>query len=105
MIFVETKVFTRRILDAMSDDEYASLQSHLADHPDAGAMIPGSGGVRKIRWVGSGHGKRGGARLIYYWNFCDKILMLYVYLKNERENLTEEQKQLMKQIAKEYKHE
>ena len=40
MIFVETKVFTRRILDAMSDDEYASLQSHLADHPDSGAMIP-----------------------------------------------------------------
>ena len=47
MIFVETKVFTRRILDAMSDDEYASLQNHLADHPDAGAMIPGAGGVRK----------------------------------------------------------
>jgi hypothetical protein len=105
MIFVETKVFTRRILDAMSDDEYASLQNHLADHPDAGAMIPGAGGVRKIRWAGSGHGKRGGARLIYYWNFCDKILMLYVYLKNERENLTEEQKRLMKQIAEEYKHE
>ena len=105
MIFVETKVFTRRILDAMSDDEYASLQSHLADHPDSGAMIPGAGGVRKIRWVGSGRGKRGGARLIYYWNFGDKILMLYVYLKNERDNLTEEQKRLMKQIGEEYKHE
>jgi hypothetical protein len=72
---------------------------------DAGAMIPGAGGVRKIRWVGSGRGKRGGARLIYYWNFGDKILMLYVYLKNERDNLTEEQKRLMKQIAEEYKHE
>ena len=68
-------------------------------------MIPGAGGVRKIRWVGSGRGKRGGARLIYYWNFGDKILMLYVYLKNERDNLTEEQKRLMKQIAEEYKHE
>ena len=105
MIFVETKLFTSRILDAMSDDEYAGLQSHLSVHPDAGAIIPGAGGVRKIRWAGSGRGKRGGSRLIYYWDFCDTILMLYVYQKNERENLTERQKQIMRQIAEEYKHE
>ena len=105
MLFVETRLFTSRILDAMSDDEYADLQSHLSVHPDAGAIIPGAGGVRKIRWAGSGRGKRGGSRLIYYWDFCDTILMLYVYQKNERENLTERQKQIMRQIAEEYKHE
>ena len=60
MIFVETKLFTSRILDAMSDDEYAALQDHLSRHPDVGALIPGAGGVRKVRWAGSGRGKRGG---------------------------------------------
>lgn len=105
MIFVETKLFTSRILDAMSDDEYAALQDHLSRHPDVGALIPGAGGVRKVRWAGSGGGKRGGSRLIYYWDCGDRILMLYVYLKNERENLTEGQKKMMKQIAEGYKHE
>ena len=105
MIFVETKLFTSRILDAMSDDEYAALQDHLSRHPDVGALIPGAGGVRKVRWAGSGRGKRGGSRLIYYWDCGDRILMLYVYLKNERENLTEGQKKMMKQIAEGYKHE
>ena len=105
MTFVETKLFTSRILDAMSDDEYAALQHYLANRPDAGAVIPGAGGVRKVRWSGSGRGKRGGSRLIYYWDCGDRILMLYVYLKNERENLTEEQKKLMRQIAEGYKHE
>ena len=105
MIFVETKLFTDRILDALSDDEYAGLQNHLSEHPDAGAIIQGTGGVRKIRWAVSGRGKRGGSRLIYYWDCGDRILMLYVYLKNERENLTSKQKKMMKQIAEAYKHE
>lgn len=105
MIFLETKVFTGRIVEAMSDDDYAALQFHLSDHPDAGAMIPGCGGVRKIRWTGSGRGKRGGSRLIYYWDFGDRILMLYVYRKNERENLTDEQKKTIRQIAEAYRHE
>ncbi|MGN0846131.1 MAG: type II toxin-antitoxin system RelE/ParE family toxin [Kiritimatiellia bacterium] len=105
MIFLETKVFTGRIVDAMSDDDYAALQGHLARYPDAGAMIPGCGGVRKIRWAGSGRGKRGGSRLIYYWDCGDRILMLYVYQKNERENLTEEQKKAMRKIAEAYRHE
>ena len=89
----------------MSDDDYAALQFHLSEYPDAGVIIPGAGGVRKIRWGGSGRGKRGGSRLIYYWDCGDEVLMLYVYLKNERENLTEEQKKMMKQIAERYKHE
>ena len=105
MIFVETRLFTNRILDAMSGDEYAALQNHLSLYPDAGVLIPGAGGVRKVRWAGSGRGKRGGSRLIYYWDCGDRVLMRYVYLKNERENLIEEQKRMMKRIAEEYKHE
>ncbi len=61
--------------------------------------------TNRIRWSGSGRGKRGGSRLIYYWDFGDRILMLYVYQKNERENLTEEQKVAMRKIAEAYKHE
>ena len=105
MVFLETKVFTTRIVEAMSDDEYARLQCHLSQHPDAGVMIPGCGGVRKIRWTASGRGKRGGSRLIYYWDFGDRILMLYVYKKNDRANITEEQKNLIRQVAEAYKHE
>jgi hypothetical protein len=88
-----------------SDDAYAELQSHLAEYPEAGAVIVGYGGVRKIRWRGSGRGKRGGSRLIYYWDNGDQILMLYVYLKNERENLTPEQVAMMREITKEFKNE
>ena len=105
MIFVETRLFTERILHAMSDERYAELQGHLSEHPEAGVVIPGTGGVRKIRWAGSGRGKRGGSRIIYYWDFGDRIFMMYVYLKNERENLTEDQKNMMRQIAEDYKHE
>ena len=105
MIFVETSLFTRRIVQVMDDDAYGELQEHLAEHPDAGAVIAGSGGVRKIRWRGSGRGKRGGSRLIYYWDFGYQILMLYVYMKNERENLTPDQISMMREIAKEFKNE
>ena len=51
MIFLETRVFTNRIVDAMSDEEYAALQMHLSGHPDVGAMIPGCGGVRKMKKI------------------------------------------------------
>ena len=60
MIFVETSLFTQRIVQVMDDDAYAELQEHLTSHPDAGPVIVGSGGVRKIRWRGSNRGKRGG---------------------------------------------
>ena len=105
MVFIETTLFSNRIVTAMDDVCYGELQKHLAEHPDAGAMIVGSGGVRKIRWRGSGRGKRGGSRIIYYWDFGDRILMLYVFLKNERENLSREQVSAMREIAKEFKNE
>lgn len=96
MIFIETSVFTKRIQQAMDDDAYAALQQELVNHPEAGDMIKGSGGIRKIRWSGSGRGKRGGSRTLYFWNFADKIYMLYVYLKNEREDISSDQLKLLK---------
>lgn len=97
MIFVETPTFTRRILDLMEDDEYRELQSYLAEHPNIGKVLPGSGGMRKLRWAGSRRGKRGGLRLIYYWWIAkDRISMLFIYRKNEQDDLTPEQVKLLR---------
>lgn len=64
--FAETRLFTRLVQEYLSDEEYLALQEFLAEHPEAGEVIPGSGGVRKIRWGGKGRGKRGGYRVIYF---------------------------------------
>jgi hypothetical protein len=57
MIFVETRAFSRQILTLLSDKEYREMQEHLVERPDAGAVIRGAGGIRKLRWAGEGHGK------------------------------------------------
>jgi mRNA-degrading endonuclease RelE of RelBE toxin-antitoxin system len=101
VVFVETPIFTRRIGDYMDDDEYGRLQAFLGNHPEQGQIICGSGGIRKLRWAGSGRGKRGGLRVIYYWWVAkDRISMLTVYPKSEQDDLTAEQlKQLKNQLA------
>jgi mRNA-degrading endonuclease RelE of RelBE toxin-antitoxin system len=77
--FIETSVFTRQVATLLSGDEYGQLQSALTAHPDMGAIIPHSGGLRKVRWSMIGRGKRGGVRAIYYWVVAeDQILMLFV---------------------------
>ena len=101
---VETAWFTRQILDAMDDDDYAEFQWHLVRNPSAGDLIPGGGGLRKIRWKAPGRGKRGSFRLIYYWAVSEEtILMLYMYPKNEREDLRKDQlRQLVDFVKREY---
>ena len=75
-------------LQYLSDDEYAALQQALADNPDAGDVIRGSGGVRKLRWGLAGRGKRGGIRVIYYLRSRQgEIWMLTLYAKNEVESI------------------
>ena len=64
--FIETRLFTKLVLDYMMDDEYSALQIALMTDPEAGPVIPGSGGVRRLRWAAPGRGKRGGYRVIYY---------------------------------------
>ena len=84
----------------MEDESYAALQTYLANRPDAGDLIRGSGGIRKVRWAGSRRGKRGGLRVIYYWWVAiDRISMLLVYPKIEQDDLSADQvKQLRKAL-------
>jgi mRNA-degrading endonuclease RelE of RelBE toxin-antitoxin system len=101
VVFVETPIFARRIADYLDDDEYCRLQTFLVLHPQTGKIIQGSGGLRKLRWAGSGRGKRGGLRVIYYrWVSKDRISMLTVYSKSERDDLTADQlKQLRNHLT------
>jgi hypothetical protein len=87
--FVETKLFTRLVQDYLSDDEYAQLQQALAANPEVGTVIPGSGGVRKMRWGMAGRGKRGGLRVIYFLRTRQgQIWMLTLYPKNVAESIS-----------------
>lgn len=86
--FVETKLFTRLVQEYLSDDEYSRLQQALLADPGSGAIIPGSGGVRKLRWGVAGRGKRGGVRVIYFLRTKQgQIWMLTLYAKNVTENI------------------
>jgi mRNA-degrading endonuclease RelE of RelBE toxin-antitoxin system len=67
MIIIETPLFTKQLLSNLSDEEYRLFQATLLERPDAGKVIPGGGGLRKVRWGLEGRGKSGGARVIYYW--------------------------------------
>jgi hypothetical protein len=88
LTFIETAFFTRLIDEYLSDDEYAALQQALVANPEAGDVIPGSGGVRKLRWGVAGRGKRGGVRVIYYLRLQrGQIWMLTVYAKNVAETI------------------
>ena len=88
MVFVETSLFSKLLGDFLNDEEYRRLQNHLIEQPDAGAIIRGSGGVRKVRWSAGGKGKSGGVRVIYYWaRPTAQTYLLTVYGKSEKENL------------------
>ena len=100
MLIIETTIFTKLIVRLMDDDNYRELQDVLIGNPEAGDVIPGSGGLRKIRWRIAGRGKRGGVRVIYYRvNTAERIYMLYAYAKNEAADLTRDQLKALRQIV------
>lgn len=98
---VETPEFLAATRKLMSDDERALLVDYLSLHPVEGDLIKGAGGVRKLRWGLAGRGKRGGARVIYYYRSTDvPLFALTAYAKNEREDLSAEQVEGFRQLAK-----
>ncbi len=101
--FIETKLFTKLVQKYLSDDEYWELQSLLMKQPQAGKVIPGTGGVRKLRWRMPGKGKRGGYRILYYVKIEQGIIwMLTLYPKNVKENLPAH---VLRDICKEIENE
>jgi hypothetical protein len=89
LVFVETPLFTRIVGDYLDDDEYRALQKALVANPEAGTVIRGSGGVRKLRWDADSRGKRGGVRVIYFRRVQPALIwMLTIYAKNEAETIS-----------------
>lgn len=98
--FVETPVFTRLVAAALGPGEYRTLQLALLLRPEAGAVIAGTRGLRKLRWAPAGRGKRGGVRVIYYWApEPQTIYLLYIHAKNEQGDLTPAQAKALARLV------
>jgi RelE toxin of RelEB toxin-antitoxin system len=102
MEFIEASGFSYIRERYFDDSQFNMLQLYLMDYPDAGTVIKGSGGVRKLRWGLPGQGKRGGLRVIYYWiTKNNQILFLTAYRKNEASDLSKDTIKAMKELVKE----
>jgi len=100
--FIETPIFTEDVERELSAEEYRQLQIALLLRPTQGALMKGSGGLRKIRWGRSGMGKRGGLRVIYFWEARSEMFyLLMVYRKNDQEDLTPKQVATLQRLVKE----
>lgn len=101
-LFVEARAFTERVRELLDDDAYRTFQNELVRNPEKGAVMPGCGGLRKMRVgePGRGKGKRGGCRVIYlYIPEADRIDLLAIYSKDAQDDLTREQRTAMKALA------
>ena len=105
MVFVELTPFIAFRTGHWSDDDLRKLQTFLLATPDAGDVIPGGSGLRKLRWSAQGHGKRGGARVIYYRHVPkEHIYLVYAYLKSAQADLTREQIKALQRLMKDIKN-
>jgi hypothetical protein len=101
--FIELPPFERHRSTYLDDDAFLSLQNLLMSHPEAGDLIPGTGGLRKLRFADErrGKGKRGGLRVIYYWWVTGLQFWLFtLYDKDEMEDLTPQQRKVLKAMTK-----
>lgn len=107
LAFRETSLFTRRLIERLTDTEYLELQTALILQPELGDLIPDTGGIRKLRWSETrrGKGKRGGVRVIYYWYTAGSLIyFLHIYSKSERADLSDDEKKALRGlIAQEFK--
>jgi mRNA-degrading endonuclease RelE of RelBE toxin-antitoxin system len=102
VLFIETPVFTELVEKQLDREAYRALQLTLLLRPEQGAVIPGSGGLRKIRWGVDGRGKRGGVRVIYFWEKAKATCyMLFLYRKNQQGDLTAVQVRTLARVVRE----
>ena len=100
ILFIETSIFSKYLAENLTDDEYAALQTFLSNAPDAGAVIRGTGGLRKIRWLSKGKGKSGGIRAIYYWRTAaNRIYFLTLYNKSVKDTLTASERAAWRKVV------
>mgnify|MGYP001566155209 CR=1 FL=1 len=102
MVFIETSNFTKSIGEYLADESYREFQLSLILNPGIGKVMPGCGGLRKIRYghPGKGKGKRGGLRIIYLFvPEQDWIFLLDIYGKEEKDDLTSEEKRVLTRLA------
>jgi hypothetical protein len=107
-LFIETFEFTRRVSAFLTDDDYTELQTLLLENPDIGKVMPGCGGMRKIRFADPRRrkGKRGGIRVIYlHVPEADVIFLTDLYGKNTQEDLNAKQKKFLKTVAENFQRE
>jgi hypothetical protein len=98
----ETKAFQRKIEGLLSDQEKEDLVYYLSEHPNAGALMRGTGGIRKLRWAQSGRGKSSSIRVIYYFHSEDMPLyLLAAFGKNEKANLSMQERNILAKAVKE----
>lgn len=98
----ETEPFQKKIEKLLSDEERVELISNLSEYPSSGALIQGTGGIRKLRWAKKGSGKSGGIRVIYYYH--SEIMPLYLlaaFGKNEKANITDKEKNILSKAIRE----
>ena len=102
LVFIELPSFSRYREDYFSDRQFGELQAFLIEDPNVGDVVPGTGGVRKLRWSRGGMGKRGGLRVLYYvQDVAGRIWLLTVYSKSARENISARTLRLLREIADE----
>ena len=100
MTVVETPFFLRKAAGLLDEEERSELVVFVGANPDVGDVIPETGGVRKVRWSVGGKGKRGGVRVIYYFHSeAFPLLLLTVYAKNQKANLTKAERNDLKKLA------
>lgn len=96
----ELSPFSKKAQKILSSEDRESLYSYLIQHPEKGDVIPGTGGIRKLRWAASGKGKRGGARIIYFYHVIGStIYLMACYTKNEQSDLSSDAKKQFKTFA------
>ena len=97
---LRSRSYKAEATELIGADGIEAVAVYLIDHPDAGDVIPGSGGVRKLRWAAKGKGKRSGARIIYlYVVVAARIYLIRCYAKNVKTDLTADEQKQLRQIA------
>ncbi|TLZ44789.1 MAG: hypothetical protein E6K32_04830 [Gammaproteobacteria bacterium] len=103
MVFIETPVFTRQVQKLLSDEAYSAFQWYLAINPQAGDVVQGTGGLRKVRWSVSGSGKRSGVRVIYFHVTAQaQVRLLLIYRKGVKDELTAAEKKTLRKLNQDW---